>query len=60
MVDTWLSNSPQRDNNTIVTQSSFAIFGLQTGENASGGTGGDPQYARNDAGPATITFGSQL
>ena len=63
-------------NNTIVTQSSFAIFRLQSGNNASGGasgnedihissnliigTGGDPQYARNDAGSATITFGPQL
>jgi len=63
-------------NNTIVTQSGFAIFRLQNGNNASGGssgndnvhissnlivgTGGDPQYARNDAGTATITFGPQL
>jgi len=63
-------------NNTIVTQSSFAIFRLQYGNDASGGssgnddvhissnlvigTGGDPQYARNDAGSATITFGPQL
>jgi hypothetical protein len=63
-------------NNTIVTQSSFAIFRLQNGNNASGGssgndnvrissnlvvgTGGDPQYARNDAGTATIVFGPQL
>ncbi|MDJ0952922.1 MAG: right-handed parallel beta-helix repeat-containing protein [Acidimicrobiia bacterium] len=63
-------------NNTIVTQSSFAIFRLQTGNNASGGTsgnddvhissnlvigtGGDPQYARNDGGSAGITFGPQL
>lgn len=63
-------------NNTIVGQTSFAIFRLQTGNNASGGTsgnddvhissnliigtGGDPQYARNDAGDATITFGPQL
>jgi hypothetical protein len=63
-------------NNTIVTQTGFAIFRLQSGNNASGGssgndnvrissnlvvgTGGDPQYARNDAGAATITFGPQL
>lgn len=63
-------------NNTIVTQSSFAIFRLQNGNNASGGasgnddvhissnlvigTGGDPQYARNDAGAAAIAFGPQL
>ncbi len=63
-------------NNTIITQSSFAIFRLQSGNNASGGssgndnvdissnlvvgTGGDPQYARNDGGSATITFGPQL
>ena len=63
-------------NNTIVTQSSFAIFRLQTGNNASGGssgndnvdisgnliisTGGNPQYARNDGGAATIAFGTQL
>jgi len=63
-------------NNTIVTQSNFAIFRLQAGNNSSGGTsgndnvhissnlvvatGGDPQYARNDAGAGTITFGPQL
>ncbi len=63
-------------NNTIVAQSSFAVFRLQNGSNASGGasgnddihissnliigTGGDPQYARNDGGSATITFGPQL
>ncbi len=63
-------------NNTIVTQSSFAIFRLQVGNSASGtasgnddvhissnlviGTGGDPQYARNDGGAATIVFGPQL
>ena len=63
-------------NNTIVTQTGFAIFRLQNGNNASGGssgndgvhissnlvvgTGGDPQYARNDGGAATITFGPQL
>ena len=63
-------------NNTIVTQSTFAIFRLQNGNNASGGssgnnnidissnliigTGGNPQYARNDGGAATITFGPQL
>ncbi len=63
-------------NNTIVTQSSFAMFRLQNGNNASGGasgndnvhissnlvigTGGDPQYARNDSGAASITFGPQL
>lgn len=63
-------------NNTIVTQTSFAIFRLQTGNDASGGTsgndnvhisnnlvigtGGDPQYARNDAGAASISFGTQL
>ncbi len=63
-------------NNTIVTQSSFAIFRLSGGNNASGGTsgnddvhissnlivgtGGDPQYARNDGGTASITFGPQL
>jgi len=63
-------------NNTIVGQTSFAIFRLQTGNNASGGTsgnddvhissnliigtGGDPQYARNDAGAAAIAFGPQL
>lgn len=63
-------------NNTIVTQSSFAIFRLHKGNNAAGGTsgnddihigsnlivgtGGDPQYARNDAGAATIVFGPQL
>lgn len=63
-------------NNTIVTQSGFAIFRLSSGNNASGGTsgnddvhissnviigtGGDPQYARNDGGAATITFGPQL
>jgi len=63
-------------NNTIVTQSSFAIFRLQVGNDASDGTsgndnihissnlivgtGGDPQYARNDGGTATIVFGPQL
>ena len=63
-------------NNTIVAQTSFAIFRLQGGNNATGGasgndnvhissnlvigTGGDPQYARNDAGDTTITFGPQL
>jgi hypothetical protein len=63
-------------NNTIVTQSSFAIFRLQVGNNASGGssgndnvhissnlvigTGGDPQYARNDGGSASVVFGPQL
>ncbi len=63
-------------NNTIVTQTGFAIFRLQVGNNAFGGssgnddvhissnlvvgTGGDPQYARNDGGPADITFGPQL
>jgi hypothetical protein len=63
-------------NNTIVGQTGFAVFRLQTGNNASGGasgnddvhissnliigTGGDPQYARNDAGEASITFGPQL
>jgi S-layer family protein len=63
-------------NNTIITQSTFAIFRLQNGNNASGGssgndnidirnnlivgTGGNPQYARNDGGSATITFGKQL
>ncbi len=63
-------------NNTIVTQSNFAIFRLQVGNNASGGssgndniyissnlvvaTGGDPQYARNDGGSAAIVFGPQL
>ena len=63
-------------NNTIVTQTSFAIFRLQVGNNASGGSsgndnvhissnlvigiGGDPQYARNDAGAATIIWGPQL
>ncbi|MCP4304835.1 MAG: hypothetical protein GY788_08185 [bacterium] len=63
-------------NNTIVTQSNFAIFRLQVGNNASGGssgngdvhissnlvigTGGDPQYARNDGGSAAVVFGPQL
>ncbi len=63
-------------NNTIITQSSFAIFRLSSGNNASGGTsgndnvhisnniivgtGGDPQHARNDGGAAAITFGPQL
>jgi hypothetical protein len=63
-------------NNTIVTQSSFAIFRLQVGNTASGGasgndnihissnlvigTGGDPQYARNDGGAAAVVFGPQL
>ncbi|MDJ0496205.1 MAG: right-handed parallel beta-helix repeat-containing protein [Acidimicrobiia bacterium] len=63
-------------NNTIVTQSAFAVFRLQNGNNSSGGssgndnvhisnnlvvgTGGDPQYARNDGGAATISFGPQL
>lgn len=62
-------------NNTIVTQSTFAIFRLQKGNNPSGGssgnnnidissnliigTGGNPQYACNDGGAATITFGPQ-
>ncbi len=63
-------------NNTIVTQSSFAIFRLQVGNNDSGGssgndnvhissnlvigTGGNPQYARNDGGSASVVFGPQL
>jgi len=62
--------------NTIVTQTSFAVFrmssGWTNGGGASGnqnltissnlivGTGGDPQYARNDGGAASITFGPQL
>jgi hypothetical protein len=62
--------------NTIVTQSTFAIFRMSSGETNGGGTsgnddltissnlvvatGGNPQYARNDGGPATIDFGPQL
>ena len=62
--------------NTIVTQSTFAIFRLSSGNTDSGGvsgndvititnnlvvaTGGDPQYARNDGGAAGVTFGTQL
>ncbi len=62
--------------NTIVTQSDFAIFRMSSGWTNGGGpsgnddltissnvivgTGGDPQYARNDGGPATIEFGPQL
>jgi len=62
--------------NTIVTQTGFAIFRLQSGNTDSGGvsgnddititnnlvvaTGGDPQFARNDGGDATIVFGAQL
>ncbi len=62
--------------NTVVTQTDFAIVRLSTGNTNSGGTvgndnivvannlivgtGGDPQYARNDGGPVTIDFGPQL
>ncbi len=62
--------------NTIVTQTTFAIFRMSTGWTNGGGasgnanlsissnlvvgTGGNPQYARNDGGPASITFGPQL
>jgi hypothetical protein len=62
--------------NTIVTQTSFAIFRLQTGNDADGGdsdnedvdiannlviaTAGDPQYARNDGDSTTVTFRAQL
>ncbi len=69
-------NRAQVYNNTIVTQSNFAVFRLQNGNNAMGGssgnddvhissnlivgTGGDPQYARNDGATATIEFGPQL
>lgn len=61
--------------NQVETQSSFAIFRLQCGEVAGGGTAsgnqaivirdnrieatGDPQYARNDCGPVDITFKRQ-
>ena len=61
--------------NTIVTQTSFAIFRMSAGETNAGGTsgnaaltissnlvvglGGDPQYARNDGGAATLDFGPQ-
>ena len=62
--------------NTIVTQTTFAIFRMSAGETNSGGTsgnddltissnvivgtGGDPQYARNDGGSASIDFGPNL
>ncbi len=61
--------------NTIVTQTSFAIFRLSCGNtdmaglssntdidisnNLVIGTGGDPQYARNDCGGENIRFGPQ-
>lgn len=61
--------------NTIVTQSGFAIFRLSCGNTDTGGvstnsgiaiannvvlgTGGDPQYARNDCGDTEISFGAQ-
>ncbi len=62
--------------NTIVTQTTFAIFRLSSGNTDSGGisgndvititnnlvvaTGGDPQYARNDGGATDIAFGRHL
>jgi hypothetical protein len=62
--------------NTVVTQTSFAVFRLSQGNTDGGGavgnddiivannlivgTGGDPQYARNDGGATSIDFGRQL
>jgi len=62
--------------NTFVTQTAFAIFRLQLGNDASGGSsdnddveivnnlvlaiGGDPQYARNDGATEAVSFVSQL
>ncbi len=62
--------------NTIVTQSTFAIFRLALGNNSAGGssdnddveivnnlviaTGGTPQYARNDGASEALSFVSQL
>lgn len=62
--------------NTFVSQTSFAVFRLQTGNTAAGGvsdnadvhiannlvvaTGGDPQYARNDGSADDVIFGRQL
>ena len=62
--------------NTIVTQSTFAIFRLSEGNTASAGTsdnqdveivnnlviatGGDPQYARNDGATESVVFLNQL
>ncbi len=64
-------------NNTIVSQTAFAIFRFSKGETGTAGvqsgndqidiannlivsTAGVPQYARNDAGAATIRFGKNL
>jgi hypothetical protein len=60
--------------NTIVTQSGFAVFRLQCGNTNDGGsvgnrgieiagnlvvgTGGNPQYARNDCGDTDVSFGA--
>ncbi|HXV75790.1 MAG TPA: hypothetical protein VD788_05670, partial [Candidatus Polarisedimenticolaceae bacterium] len=62
--------------NTVVTQTRFAIFRFQTGNSAADvpsgndeieiannlivSAGGDPQYARNDAGEGAFVFRSQL
>ncbi len=62
--------------NTIVTQTTFAIFRMSSGWTNDGGasgnrnlsissnlivgTGGDPQYARNDGGAVSIAFGPHL
>jgi len=63
-------------NNSVVSQTSFAIFRLQTGRSAGGqpsqnddieivnnlvfATGGNPQFARNDGGPGGFRFRSNL
>jgi hypothetical protein len=64
------------EHNTIVTQTSFVIFRLTIGWNSAGGTsdnsdiqivnnviiatGGNPQYARDDANAQQVVFGNQL
>ncbi|MDF1664815.1 MAG: chondroitinase-B domain-containing protein [Planctomycetota bacterium] len=62
--------------NTVITQSAFAVFRLSFGNSSTSAqsgndniecfnniilcTGGNPQYARNDANSLTINFGPQL
>jgi hypothetical protein len=68
-------NGGQVYHNTIVTQTSFAVFRLSCGNTDMGGsapnvdvdisnnlvigTGGDPQYARNDCQSENLRFGPQ-
>lgn len=63
-------------NNTVITQSGFAVVRLSFGQTDAGGqsgndaievvnnliilTGGNPQYARNDGNAGQFTFGPQL